>query len=773
MKKLFFLVSLLCCLSSTAQDFATHLYFSANNDVIKLQTDGLTSQQTIISLPMITQFAQGVATEGQAFVEDAAGNLLFYVIYGGVFRADNSLMPGSAGMFFFDSESELIVCPFPGDPEKFYIFHNDLGCSNLRYAIVDMSLAGGTGDVSVINQVLHPNDFGEGKELVPIPGTPNYQLLTYQCEVGLTVFEINQNGIGPPVLLQAYSGDPFNQAPAAWAKGCRELDVNQGKGVMALSVENKVVIFDYDPLANTLTNFQQLNLFPPSFTNPYGVEFSSDLSKLYVSSEFNSVMNLARLNLASMQLTYASVNGGGSLGQIGIGLDEKMYISCYNQNTIAVIDDPNASSPTIGLSFISTQSTFFLGVSYPIRIPPSPIEISSFSSPATCLSSKDGQASVSVLSGGVPPFSYLWSDEASQTDSMAVNLSEGTYYVTVTDLLGNSVVDTVYISALNNYQLQLTAEVKAPSCVGMSDGSLEVSVSAGSPPYQFDWNGHDPQALPAGSYAYLVTDSIGCSQLDSADLPFPIPLTASLEVLSNDCSAQRSAVALAVSGGSQPYAIDWQGHDSTAVPVGSHEVVIIDSKGCDILVPYTITAPSFPIADFELSTHRQSIYSPWVDVQSTSTEPTGGALAHYWSIGGLSLYEGETSFTHTFTSAGEHELLHYVENEWGCVDTAKALFEVYDEHRVFLPDAFTPNKNGLNERFKPHYHYVDEATYSLQIYDRWGGLLYNSKDIDDGWDGLHPESGELVPTGVYAYVVKARSKSGRYILEAGEVHLLH
>lgn len=68
---------------------------------------------------------------------------------------------------------------------------------------------------------------------------------------------------------------------------------------------------------------------------------------------------------------------------------------------------------------------------------------------------------------------------------------------------------------------------------------------------------------------------------------------------------------------------------------------------------------------------------------------------------------------------------------------------------------------------------VIKATYSLQIYDRWGGLLYNSKDIDDGWDGLHPESGELVPTGVYAYVVKARSKSGRYILEAGEVHLLH
>ena len=86
--------------------------------------------------------------------------------------------------------------------------------------------------------------------------------------------------------------------------------------------------------------------------------------------------------------------------------------------------------------------------------------------------------------------------------------------------------------------------------------------------------------------------------------------------------------------------------------------------------------------------------------------------------------------------------------------------------RVFIPNAFTPDADGRNDRFVPDVNYVDPSAYDLRIYDRMGRLVYTATDPSVGWDG----SG--LPAGVYAYVLvlqNARSESLEY---AGQVHLI-
>jgi gliding motility-associated-like protein len=72
--------------------------------------------------------------------------------------------------------------------------------------------------------------------------------------------------------------------------------------------------------------------------------------------------------------------------------------------------------------------------------------------------------------------------------------------------------------------------------------------------------------------------------------------------------------------------------------------------------------------------------------------------------------------------------------------------------RVFLPSAFSPNADGLNDAFTWAFTQVESPI--LRIYDRWGGLVFESQDISGSWDGTQRQSGQAVPSGVYVYLLE-------------------
>lgn len=88
--------------------------------------------------------------------------------------------------------------------------------------------------------------------------------------------------------------------------------------------------------------------------------------------------------------------------------------------------------------------------------------------------------------------------------------------------------------------------------------------------------------------------------------------------------------------------------------------------------------------------------------------------------------------------------------------------------QVFLPNSFTPNQDGLNDVFLAKGLFIEE--FSMEIYSRWGELLFFSNELDQGWDGIY--QGTLVPDGAYVYQITATDSQGRTVTKNGAVHVL-
>ncbi|MEO8174250.1 MAG: PKD domain-containing protein, partial [Sediminibacterium sp.] len=272
-------------------------------------------------------------------------------------------MPGSIGLLADPSSAEIDICPFVGNPDKYYIFYNAQTCSNLYYCVVDMSLAGGTGDVTNLNTLLNSSDFSEGLEIVK-RDCDSYWLLAYECDIQFVKFLIDSNGIGSMQGIYNYP------QPGAGYDGRGELDFHNGKLGIAFGFIPYAFVCDFDPIAGTISNPVTLN-FPTAdqFTGMYGIEFSPDATKAYISNWYNDQTNnifqydFLTLNIQSWKSSNQVSQQGGEdgPGQIELGKDSNLYVINNGVNEITVISNANSVTPTF--SHIQTTSILALGVS--------------------------------------------------------------------------------------------------------------------------------------------------------------------------------------------------------------------------------------------------------------------------------------------------------------------------------------------------------------------------------------------------------------------------
>uniref|UniRef100_UPI0025BC888B PKD domain-containing protein n=1 Tax=Marinilabilia sp. TaxID=2021252 RepID=UPI0025BC888B len=198
----------------------------------------------------------------------------------------------------------------------------------------------------------------------------------------------------------------------------------------------------------------------------------------------------------------------------------------------------------------------------------------------------------------------------------------------------------------------------------------------------------------------------------------------------------------------------------------------------------TITAEDVTVEIFNTPTAifepiPKVVYIP--DDQVTFLNKSQGANYWEWSFG-----DGNSSVefspTHTYQSTGSFDVTLRVENADGCTDeiTIPDAVKAQQGGEIDFPNAFTPNKNGpsngqyqygerTNHVFYP-FMQKGIVEYKLQIFSRWGELLFETTDINQGWDGYYRE--KLAPQGVYIWRVTATFSDGRRIEKAGDVTLL-
>jgi gliding motility-associated-like protein len=189
--------------------------------------------------------------------------------------------------------------------------------------------------------------------------------------------------------------------------------------------------------------------------------------------------------------------------------------------------------------------------------------------------------------------------------------------------------------------------------------------------------------------------------------------------------------------------------------------------GCtnEYVVEKMIQVNPTPEAAFNIDRDVVEIINPDVQVSDFSK----GATQIMYSITAL-----DTIYTHNakvvFPDSGTYVITQIAENTFGCVDSFSRKVWVQIGYRLYVPTAFTPNNDGYNDYFKAYGE--DVLDYKLEVFNRWGELLYLSHDMENGWDGTTRLSSSALPGGVYVYRINAIDKNGTRNTYEGTVNLV-
>jgi len=162
-----------------------------------------------------------------------------------------------------------------------------------------------------------------------------------------------------------------------------------------------------------------------------------------------------------------------------------------------------------------------------------------------------------------------------------------------------------------------------------------------------------------------------------------------------------------------------------------------------------------PLASFIFTPSNPTILNAEVQFANQSVNST----QYFWDFAGLGDSEEESpSFTFPQQEPGTYEVCLRVESSDGCADSTCSYIPVLNANLFFAPNAFTPDQDGLNEAFRPIYlGYVDNS-YMLQVYDRWGILIFESRDPQQAWTGNTLGGNHYAPNDVYHWQVELKDR---------------
>jgi gliding motility-associated-like protein len=111
-------------------------------------------------------------------------------------------------------------------------------------------------------------------------------------------------------------------------------------------------------------------------------------------------------------------------------------------------------------------------------------------------------------------------------------------------------------------------------------------------------------------------------------------------------------------------------------------------------------------------------------------------------------------------------------NIGGCDDTIKKTIEIVESLLYFIPNTFTPDADKFNQEFRPIFTAgFDPSTYTMQVFNRWGELVFESLNSEIGWDGTYLN--KACSVGVYTWkVIFDERGTGKKITKLGTVNLL-
>ena len=398
------------------------------------------------------------------------------------------------------------------------------------------------------------------------------------------------------------------------------------------------------------------------------------------------------------------------------------------------------------------------------------------------ISCASGSGRISLSVAGAAPH-YEWRNDRGEIvgDSSAVLTvtTGGTYTVTLSD--ADHCPLTLAYSVEESPAVTASLSVTAPNC--SDGGAIVITGISGTAPYRYRWyRDGSPDPLPenvdsrsnlaAGTYTVEVTDARGCSYQETVTLEGSEPLQMEATARFTDCADPSSGtIEVRPDGGVYPYSYELAGYPAqsepvfTGLPAGAYRLRVEDARGC-VSEASVVTLEELPELDLGPD-HR---IRPG---DSVSLAPIDAPLSV--EAGSFDWYPSESPVA----AGGAMRVSPRFSTEYrlsyttaqGCRVTDYVMVHVEEDPRVYVPNAFSPNGDGNNDRFEVFLGSGVQALTDLMIFDRWGELVWKKNaDSEEGWDGTY--RGQPLSSGVFAYVGQVRLDNGTLIPLKGSVTLI-
>ena len=367
-----------------------------------------------------------------------------------------------------------------------------------------------------------------------------------------------------------------------------------------------------------------------------------------------------------------------------------------------------------------------------------------------------------IVTGATGPYTYVWDNGITDTDSIVTGICGGLYSVTVTDATGCSSVASVVVNDVPSLNVSVDNVVDA-TCPNSNDGEIQISANGGAAPLSFDWSGpsfssnlEDIDNLLPGAYNLTITDASGCL----FDTTINVGSLSGLAIAPTDtavCDAVDSITFYANATGITNPSYNWVPvNGGPSVGVGSsltvpfvlgdtlRYIVFVTDNGC--VVSDTAVARSGQVPDVDAGPTQTIVKGEVVKIGGSPTIPFAVQSITWSPSTGLDDDSADnpnaSPATTTFYTVTVVDLI-------GCEGQDTVTVIVNDEFE--FASGFSPNDDGVNDTWKLDFleRYPDSK---VEIYNRWGQLVFSSDNgYTDPWDGTY--EGSKLPIGTYYYII--------------------
>lgn len=431
----------------------------------------------------------------------------------------------------------------------------------------------------------------------------------------------------------------------------------------------------------------------------------------------------------------------------------------------------------------------------------------SFTASSVCLNNLTSFTDGTIIGNGNNVTGWDWDFGDGSPHDMTQNpvhmyFTAGVYQVKLIATSNNGCPNDITI-AVTVYPLPLAGFTAIDVCLLKTMNFTDVSTvnGAGNTVTSWDWNFGDGAAhsfaqnpshlyLSSGVYniILIVTTNNGCKDTAIKQvMVYPNPVTSFTGTNLTGCGPlnaifkDRSTITSgSITGWDWDFG-DGTTHGNTQNPTHSYSVpgtytvtlTATSDKGC--ASSYTITdmirVDPYPTAFFSVFPQPTTIRNPKI----TFSDMSLGATKWAWDFGDLApndIFDVSTEQNpmYIYRQPGTYDATLLVTNQFGCTDTITIKITIGPDFSFYVPSAFTPNGDGVNDSFNGKGEGI--AEYEMNIFDRWGELIFRSQSLTDNWDGTAKFRTTQCQQDVYVYKIRIKTNFGESFERVGNVTLI-